>query len=195
MATIKQKVLKKLYPFIRKAAKNTRNGAVITNEQNTAPNTPLYDLEVVLGSGEKLKLEAFKGKKMLLVNTASDCGYTGQYEELQTLHERACDKVAIIAFPANDFGMQERKDDASIQAFCQVNYGLTFPVATKGVVRKKTEQQPIYRWLTDKTQNGWNNHAPDWNFGKYLINEEGLLTHYFGPSISPMEEGMLLALG
>ena len=84
MATIKQKVLKKLYPFIRKAAKNTRNGAVITNEQNTAPNNPLYDLEVVLGGGEKLKLEAFKGKKMLLVNTASDCGYTGQYEELQT---------------------------------------------------------------------------------------------------------------
>ena len=78
MATIKQNVLKRLYPFIRKAAKNTRNGAVISNDQNIAPTTPLYDLEVVLGSGEKLKLEAFKGKKMLLVNTASDCGYTGQ---------------------------------------------------------------------------------------------------------------------
>lgn len=195
MTTIKQKVLKRLYPFIRKAAKNTRNGAVISNDQNIAPTTPLYDLEVVLGSGEKLKLEAFKGKKMLLVNTASDCGYTGQYEELQTLHERAGDKVAIIAFPANDFGMQERKDDASIQTFCQVSYGVTFPIAKKGVVRKKTEQQPIYCWLTDKTQNGWNNHAPDWNFGKYLINEEGLLTHYFGPSISPMEEEMQLALG
>ena len=195
MATIKQKVLKKLYPFIRKAAKNTRNGAIISNEQNTVPNLSLYDLEVVLGSGEKLKIEQFKGKKMLLVNTASDCGYTAQYEELQTLHETAGDKVAIIAFPANDFGMQERKDDASIQAFCQTSYGVSFPIAKKGVVRKKAEQQPIYRWLTDKTQNGWNNHAPDWNFGKYLINEEGLLTYYFGPSISPMEEEIRLALG
>ncbi|MEC9221763.1 MAG: glutathione peroxidase [Bacteroidota bacterium] len=195
MATIKQNVLKRLYPFIRKAAKNTRNGAVITNEQNTAPYTPLYDLEVVLSGGETLDMGTFKGKKILLVNSASDCGYTGQYEELQALHETAGDKVAIIAFPSNDFGMQERKDDASIQTFCQVSYGVTFPIAKKGVVRKKTEQQPIYRWLTDKAQNGWNNHAPDWNFGKYLINEEGLLTHYFGPSISPMEEEIRLALG
>ena len=181
--------------MIRKAAKNTRNGAVISNDQNIAPTTSLYDLEVVLSDGETLDMGTFKGKKILLVNSASDCGYTGQYEELQTLHETAGDKVAIIAFPANDFGMQEQKDDASIQTFCQVSYGVTFPIAKKGVVRKKTEQQSIYRWLTDKSQNGWNNHAPDWNFGKYLINEEGLLTHYFGPSISPMEEEMLLALG
>lgn len=195
MATIKQKVLKRLYPFIRKSAKNTRNGAVIRNEQNIAPNNPLYDIEVILGSGEKFKLAQYKGKKMLIVNTASDCGYTGQYEELQILNQTAGDKVAIIAFPANDFGMQERKDDASIQAFCQASYGISFPIAKKGVVRKKAKQQPVYRWLTDKSQNGWNNHAPDWNFGKYLINEEGLLTHYFGPSISPMEEEIRLALG
>ncbi|HAB90584.1 MAG TPA: glutathione peroxidase [Bacteroidetes bacterium] len=194
METIKQKVLKRLYPFIRKAAKNTRNGAVITNDHNTEPNTSLYDLELVLSSGEIIDMLTFKGKKMLLVNTASDCGYTGQYEELQALHETAGEKVAIIAFPANDFGMQERKDDATIQAFCQVSYGVTFPIAKKGVVRKKAEQQPIYCWLTDKSQNGWNNHAPDWNFGKYLINEEGSLTHYFGPSISPMEDEIRLAI-
>ena len=177
--------------MIRKAAKNTRNGAVITNEQNKKPYTQLYDLEVELSGGNILDMAAYKGKKILLVNSASDCGYTGQYEELQTLHETVGDKVAIIAFPANDFGMQERKDDASIQAFCEVSYGVTFPIAKKGVVRKKTEQQPIYRWLTDKSQNGWNNHAPDWNFGKYLINEEGILTHYFGPSISPVEDDVL----
>lgn len=174
---------------------NTRNGAVISNDQNVAPTTSLYDLEVLLSDGETLDMGTFKGKKILLVNSASDCGYTGQYEELQGLHESAGEKVAIIAFPANDFGMQERKDDASIQAFCQASYGISFPIAKKGVVRKKAEQQPIYRWLTDKRQNGWNNHAPDWNFGKYLINEEGLLTHYFGPSISPMEEEIRLALG
>lgn len=194
MATIKQKVLKRLYPFIRKAAKNTRNGAVINNEQNTEPNTSLYDLEVVLSGGEILDMLTFEGKKMLLVNTASDCGYTGQYEELQALHETAGEKVAIIAFPANDFGMQERKDDETIQAFCKVSYGVTFPIAKKGIVRKKVEQQPIYRWLTDKSQNGWNSHAPDWNFGKYLINEKGILTHYFGPSISPMEDEIRLAI-
>ena len=191
MSTIKQKILKRLYPLIRKAARNTRNGAVITNEQNKEPYTQLYDLEVELSGGNTLDMAAYKGKKILLVNSASDCGYTGQYEELQTLHETVGDKVAIIAFPANDFGMQERKDDASIQAFCEVSYGVTFPIAKKGVVRKKTEQQPIYRWLTDKSQNGWNNHAPDWNFGKYLINEEGILTHYFGPSISPVEDDVL----
>ena len=195
MATVKQNILKRLYPFIRKAAKNTRNGAVIANEQYKKPYTPLYDLEVVLSGGETLDMGTFKGKKILLVNSASDCGYTGQYEELQALHETAGDKVAIIAFPANDFGMQERKDDLSIRAFCEVSYGVTFPIAKKGVVRKKTEQQPIYRWLTDKSKNGWNNHAPDWNFGKYLINEEGILTHYFGPSISPKEEEIQRAIG
>ena len=194
MSSIKQSILKKLYPFIRKAAKNTRNGVVITNNQNIAPTTSLYDLEVVLSGGSILDMVDLKGKKILLVNTASDCGYTGQYEELQALHETAGDKVAIIAFPANDFGMQERKDDASIQAFCKTSYGVTFPIAKKGIVRKKAEQQPIYRWLTDKSQNGWNNHAPDWNFGKYLINEEGLLTHYFGPSISPVENDVLLTV-
>ena len=181
--------------MIRKAAKNTRNGAVISNDQNIAPTTSLYDLEVALSGGETLDMGTFKGKKILLVNSASDCGYTGQYEELQALHETAGDKVAIIAFPANDFGMQERKDDLSIRAFCEVSYGITFPIAKKGVVRKKTEQQPIYRWLTDKSKNGWNNHAPDWNFGKYLINEEGILTHYFGPSISPNEEEIQRAIG
>ncbi|MBA99367.1 MAG: glutathione peroxidase [Saprospirales bacterium] len=194
MSSIKQSILKKLYPFIRKAAKNTRNGVVITNNQNIAPTTSLYDLEVVLSGGSILDMVDLKGKKILLVNTASDCGYTGQYEELQALHETAGDKVAIIAFPANDFGMQERKDDASIQAFCKTSYGVTFLIAKKGIVRKKAEQQPIYRWLTDKSQNGWNNHAPDWNFGKYLINEEGLLTHYFGPSISPVENDVLLTV-
>ena len=194
MSSIKQSILKKLYPFIRKAAKNTRNGVVITNNQNIAPTTSLYDLEVVLSGGSILDMVDLKGKKILLVNTASDCGYTGQYEELQALHETAGDRVAIIAFPANDFGMQERKDDASIQAFCKTSYGVTFPIAKKGIVRKKAEQQPIYKWLTDKSQNGWNNHAPDWNFGKYLINEEGLLTHYFGPSISPVENDVLLTV-
>ena len=195
MSTIKQKILKRLYPLIRKAAKNTRNGAVISNDQHIAPTTSLYDFEGRLSGGESFDLGTFKGKKILLVNSASDCGYTGQYEELQGLYETAGEKVAIIAFPANDFGMQERKDDASIQAFCQASYGISFPIAKKGVVRKKAKQQPVYRWLTDKSQNGWNNHAPDWNFGKYLINEEGLLTHYFGPSISPMEEEIRLALG
>ena len=194
MLSIKQTILKKLYPFIRKAAKNTRNGVVITNDQKIAPTTSLYDLEIVLSGGEILDTVDLKGKKILLVNTASDCGYTGQYEELQALYETVGDKVAIIAFPANDFGMQERKDDASIQAFCQMSYGVTFPIAKKGVVRKKGEQQPIYRWLTNKSQNGWNNHAPDWNFGKYLINEDGFLTHYFGPSISPVDDEICQAI-
>jgi len=110
------------------------------------------------------------------------------------LHERYGNTTKIIAFPANDFAGQEKSNDSEIAHFCQVNYGVTFPVAKKGVVIKNSEQQQVFRWLSDKTLNGWNEHAPDWNFGKYVINENGILTGYFGPSVSPLEEDFLNAL-
>ena len=122
------------------------------------------------------------------------CGYTGQYSELQSLHERFGDTLQIIAFPANDFAEQEKSNDSEIAQFCQLNYGVTFPIAVKGVVIKNTQQQQIFKWLTDKNLNGWNEHAPDWNFGKYIIDEKGILTHYFGPSVSPLQDEFLNAL-
>lgn len=192
--TLKQKLLRKMYPFIRKMGKKGKNGTVLTNEAGTPPLSLFYSLKAVLNNGEPLDFSQFKGRKLILVNTASNCGYTGQYAELQSLQERFGDTVQCIAFPANDFAEQEKSNDHEIAQFCQRNYGVTFPVVQKGVVVKTAEQQAVYKWLTDQTSNGWNNHAPDWNFGKYLLNENGILTHYFGPSVSPLEEEFLKAL-
>lgn len=86
---------------------------------------------------------------------------------------------------------QEKSNDSKIAQFCQLNYGVTFPVTQKGVVVKQADQQEVFKWLSDKNLNGWNEHAPDWNFGKYIVDENGVLTHYFGPSISPLEKESL----
>lgn len=192
--TLKQKVLRKMYPMIRKMGKKGKNGTVLFNKEKTAPSSSFYELKAHLNNNKQLPFSGFKGKKVILVNTASNCGYTGQYSELQSLHERFGDTLQIIAFPANDFAEQEKSNDSEIAQFCQLNYGVTFPVAVKGVVIKNTQQQQIYKWLTDKNLNGWNEHAPDWNFGKYIIDEKGILTHYFGPSVSPLEDEFLKAL-
>lgn len=194
MASFKQKVMRFLYPFIRKLGKSGKNGTVLKNEQKAAPKESFYVQQVTLNNGKKLDFSTFAGKKILIVNTASDCGYTGQYAELQSLHEKFSDTLAIVAFPSNDFMEQEKADDKEIASFCQVNYGVTFPLAKKGVVLKKEEQQPVYKWLTDSVANGWCDHVPDWNFGKYVIDEKGTLTHYFGPSVSPLERDFLEAI-
>lgn len=194
MSTLKQKILRFLYPYIRNIAKNGKNGTVLNNENKIAPNTSFYEQKVTLNNGNLLDFSTYRGQKVLIVNTASNCGYTGQYAELQQLHEKLGEKLAIIAFPANDFAAQEKGNDQEISQFCQVNYGVTFPIAKKGVVLKTAEQLPVYKWLTDSKANGWNNHQPDWNFGKYIINEEGTLINYFGPSISPLEDDFLKAV-
>lgn len=193
--TIKQRILKTLYPLLIWGTKLTgKNMSILTNEKRVAPAAPIYDLNVQLNGGKSVSLNDYKGKKLLLVNTASNCGYTSQYNELQQLYEQYKNKVAIIAFPANDFAEQERGTDREIAQFCQVNFGVTFPLAKKSVVVNSDEQNTIFKWLTDKQQNGWNEQAPSWNFSKYLLNEEGLLTHYFDPSISPMSEEVVAAI-
>ncbi|MGI0106174.1 glutathione peroxidase [Salinimicrobium sp. WS361] len=192
--SLKQKVLRFMYPLIRKLGKKGKNGTVLLNEHKRQPLTSLHNLKIDLNTGKKLDLQEFKGKKLILVNTASNCGYTGQYSELQSLQEHYGNTLQVIAFPANDFAEQEKSDDNEIAEFCQMNYGVTFPVAKKGVVVKNEEQQDLFKWLTNKDLNGWNQHAPDWNFSKYIVDENGILTHYFGPSISPLEEQFLRAL-
>lgn len=194
MATFKQKILRFLYPLIRKASKSGKNGTVISNENNATSIVSFYQQKVILNNGNLIDFSVYSGKKVLIVNTASNCGYTGQYAELQKLHEKLGDKLAIIAFPANDFAEQEKSSDNEISQFCQINYGVTFPIAKKGVVVKSKEQQPIFKWLTDSRANGWNSHQPDWNFSKYVIDEKGNLTNYFGPSISPLDSEFLKAV-
>ncbi|MBL7979879.1 MAG: glutathione peroxidase [Bacteroidetes Order II. Incertae sedis bacterium] len=194
MATFKQKILRFLYPLIRKASKSGKNGTVISNENNASSIVSFYQQKAILNNGNPIDFSVYSGKKVLIVNTASNCGYTGQYAELQKLHEKLGDKLAIIAFPANDFAEQEKSSDNEISQFCQINYGVTFPIAKKGVVVKSKEQQPIFKWLTDSRANGWNSHQPDWNFSKYVIDEKGNLTNYFGPSISPLDSEFLKAV-
>jgi glutathione peroxidase len=155
---------------------------------NAAPSISIYDLSLELIDGEQFDLATCKGKKLLLVNTASDCGFTPQYEGLQALHEKYGDQVVIIGFPANDFKQQEKKNNSDIATFCKRNYGVTFLLAAKTSVRKGPAQHPVFRWLTDPQQNGWNSKTPSWNFSKYLVDEQGRLMHYFEPGVDPGEE-------
>lgn len=140
-----------------------------------------------------MQFASLKGKKVLLVNTASDCGYTNQYEDLQKLYEQSNGKLMIIAFPANDFKEQEKGDDSQIAAFCKINFGVTFPVAKKSSVKGHNKNN-VFDWLSDKNKNGWNNKQPSWNFSKYLVDERGVLTHYFDPAISPDSKEIMEAL-
>lgn len=190
--TVRQKVLKVIYPMLtgynRLFKKNIR---IIANKENIFPFKSIYDLSVQLNDGSRLFFKELKGKKIMLVNTASDCGYTGQYVELQKLYQQYKEKLVVIAFPANDFQQQEKRTDEEIEKFCTYNYGVSFPLAAKSIVIRSPKQNEIYQWLTDKSKNGWNEQQPSWNFSKYIVNEEGILTNYFDPAISPLSDEVL----
>jgi len=184
--TIRQRILKAVYPAVTWLGRVTgRRNKVFSNESPTQPPQSLYNLSIALNNGDSIPLSAYKGKKLLLVNTASDCGYTDQYDDLQKLYEENKERLVIIGFPANDFKEQEKGSDEDIEKFCRLNYGVTFPLAKKSSVIPGPEQNPIFQWLTDKNKNGWTNKKPSWNFSKYLINQEGVLVNYFDTSISP----------
>ena len=184
--TIRQRILKAVYPAFTWFGRVTgKNSKVFTNESPKQPTQSFYDLSITLNNGNTTSLSNYKGKKVLIVNTASDCGYTDQYDDLQKLYEQNKDRLVIIGFPANDFKEQEKGTDEDIEKFCRLNYGVTFPLAKKSTVIEGPEQNPVFQWLTDKNKNGWTNKKPTWNFSKYLINEQGVLVNYFDPSISP----------
>ncbi|MBL7745714.1 MAG: glutathione peroxidase [Chitinophagaceae bacterium] len=191
--TYRQKVLKAVYPawmwFARLTGKNTKELS-----GNKQPAVSFYSLKAILNNGDTLDFATLKGKKVLLVNTASNCGYTDQYDDLQKLSDRYKDKLTVIGFPANDFKEQEKGTDEEIAQFCKVNYGITFPLVKKNTVIRSADQHPVFQWLTDSSKNGWNNEPPSWNFTKYLVNEEGKLTNYFGPSVSPVSKDILEAI-
>ena len=201
--TARQRVLKAIYPLF--AGYNRifgKSNKILFNHKMVSPIQSVYDLSVELNDGSILNFNTLQGKKILLVNTASDCGYTGQYADLQKLHEQYKDKLVIVAFPANDFKQQEKGTDEEIAAFCKDNFAIDFLLAKKSSVvkpstqlsSKQTKQNHIFKWLTDKNKNGWCEQQPTWNFSKYLVNEHGVLTHYFDPAISPLSKEMIKAI-
>jgi len=193
--TGKQKLLKSIYPLVMGVGKLFHaNSKVMTNPGSIEPTLSFYSLKATANNGEEIDFDRFKGKKVLLVNTASDCGYTGQYDDLQKLYSQFKDQLIVIGFPANDFSDQEKGSDQEIAKFCKLNYGVTFPLARKSSVVKGSEQNKVFEWLSHKTENGWNDQEPSWNFSKYLVNEQGVLLNYFDPSISPGSEEFISAV-
>ena len=148
-------------------------------------NSDIYDIKFKNIIGEEVSLQNYSGKKILIVNVASYCGYTGQYAELQKLQDKYEDKLQVIAFPCNDFGSQEPGTDKQIAQFCDTNYRIKFPVMSKVNIRSNPVH-PIYAWLTDSNLNGWNDSKPRWNFYKYLIDEKGDLIKSYGSSTNPL---------
>ena len=160
-----------------------------SSEQESA----FYSFKINSLEGELIDFSKYKGKKVLIVNTASKCGYTPQYEDLQQLHLKYGDKVAVLGFPCNQFGGQEPGSKEEIGEFCKKNYGVSFQMFEKVDVKGK-DQHPLYQWLTDKSQNGWNDKAPGWNFCKYLINEKGELVEFYGSGVKPLDAKIVEAI-
>jgi glutathione peroxidase len=191
----RQTVLKLFYPAVLWLSKLTgKQSLELKNEKKIGPIQSIYQYSVELNNGDKIHLTQLKGRKILFVNTASDCAYTKQYEQLQELFTRLPGKLMVIGFPANDFKQQEKGTDEEIASFCKINYGVEFPIAKKSKVVNGPAQNQIFGWLSHAEQNGWCNHQPSWNFSKYLVNEEGILTHYFDPAVSPLSEEVLDAV-
>jgi glutathione peroxidase len=142
----------------------------------------LYDFTINGLDGTPIGFQRYRGKNLLIVNTASKCGYTPQYETLQKLQETYGDKVTVLGFPANNFLWQEPGSNDEIADFCQKNYGVTFQMFEKISV-KGNDQHPLYRWLSAKA-----GKKPSWNFCKYLVNKQGEVTGFYGPKVSPLDE-------
>ncbi len=146
----------------------------------------IYDFKVKDIEGKEFDLSTLRGKKVMLVNTASKCGFTPQYEELEKLYSTYRDSnFVIVGFPSNDFLSQEPGTDSEIQAFCKKNYGVTFPMMSKIEVKGKN-QHPLYKYLTTKSENGFSDNTVKWNFQKYLINTDGKIDKILSPATTPM---------
>lgn len=159
-----------------------------------APTKSLYDFTVKSIDGKSVNLSQFKGKKVVILNVASKCGFTKQYADWEKFYKEHGDKVVVLGFPANNFGGQEPGSNEEIATFCSLTYGVSFPMFEKVSV-VGDDQAPLYKWLTTKDMNGWNDKAPTWNFCKYVINEKGELTHFFASKIKPDDAEFKQAVG
>lgn len=149
--------------------------------------TTLYDFKVPGLDGSTIDFSKYKGKKILIVNTASECGYTPQYADLQKLYEAHKSNLVIVGFPANNFGGQEPGTNTEIKEFCKKNYGVTFPMAGKVSV-KGDDIHPLFKWLTTKSENGVMDAEIKWNFTKFLVDEKGKLIAVFPSKVNPNSE-------
>jgi len=150
----------------------------------------IYDFKVPSLDGKQINFSDFKGKKILVVNTASKCGNTPQYETLEKLYETHKDKLVIVGFPANNFGQQEPGSNGEIQEFCKKNYGVSFPMAEKISV-KGDDMAPIYKFLSEQAAKKGLEDPVSWNFGKFLLDENGNLIATFSPKTQPLSDEIL----
>ena len=179
------KLITSTYFLRMKLCKITGMGIrIYENKSMVRASENFYTMTATLNTGEEISFERYRGKKLLIVNLASQCGYTPQYKELDTLHQSR--NVVVLGFPSNNFGGQEPGTDKDIAEFCKRNFNITFPVFKKNDV-KGSSKQPLYEWLTNKDKNGWNDLEPQWNFYKYLIDENGNLLKVFSSSVSPLD--------
>jgi glutathione peroxidase len=169
--------------------------AAVTSDivQNMEKATSIHSFSVEALDGSKINFADFKGKKILIVNTASRCGYTSQYEGLQALYDKYKEKLVVVGFPANNFGSQEPGSNTEIAGFCKKNYGVSFPMAAKISV-KGDDCAPIYKWLTSKTENGVLDATIKWNFNKFLLNENGEIIAKYDSGTDPMSEEIISKL-
>jgi len=159
--------------------------------KTTMQTQTIYQFKVEDLSGKKFDFASLKGKKIMIVNTASKCGNTPQYKELEALYkEYAAKGFVIVGFPANNFGAQEPGSNAEIASFCQLNYGVTFPMMSKISV-KGDDMSPVYQFLTQKAKNGLEDSEVKWNFQKYLLNEKGELVKVIAPKKLPNDPEIL----
>jgi glutathione peroxidase len=153
--------------------------------------TSFYDFTVETIDGEQFSFADLKGKKVMIVNTASKCGHTPQYKDLELLHKAYKSKVVIIGFPANNFMNQEPGTNDDIKEFCDSKYGVTFPMMAKISV-KGNDMHPLYKWLTSKSANGVLDSDVAWNFQKYLIDENGNLVGFLKPAVKPLSDEVVM---
>ena len=167
------------------------SGLLIIAMGTAHAQTTFYDFTVKDINGKDYPLSQLKGKKVLVVNTASKCGFTSQYEGLQELYTKyGTDEFMIIGFPANNFAKQEPGSNEEIASFCKLNYGVTFPMMSKISV-KGDDQHPLYVWLTSKSDNGVEDSKVSWNFQKYMIDEKGQLVGHLSPKTEPDNEELV----
>ncbi len=186
--TFRQKITKLLYPLIMKLTKKDQAKAkVLNNEGNVSAPVSFYSLKAINNKGQEVSLNQYEGKKTIVVNVASNCGYTSQYDALERVYEKEKNNLVILGFPANDFGGQEPGSDQEIDSFCRINFGVSFPLFKKSSVLQQDKNE-VFTWLTDPGKNGWNSQSPVWNFCKYVIDEKGNLIGFYASAVDPESE-------
>ncbi len=173
------------------ACGNAPKDVAVSAQQDKTPSMSFDQLSATDINGKPFSMAQLKGHKVMVVNTASKCGFTPQYKQLEELYERYKDKgFIIIGFPSNDFGQQEPGDEKEIATFCEKNYGVTFPMMSK-IETKGAGQSPVYAWLTQKKENGVLDSEVKWNFQKYLIDEQGHLVTMLPSAEVPLSPTVL----